>query len=224
MSSVYDRCIAETPPTEPRAERPDAPAARGGRRERKKRETRRRLVDEARRLFEQQGFDGTSVEEITEAADVSRATFFNHFPTKQAVLGVLADEMDGRFEDLVRHERERPGNTAERLARLFAELGKLGRRHPELARQIVAEARFGGLTRRERREHMTRMTAAVEGLLADGLARGDVRDDHPLPVLVDLVAGTYLAVLLDWITTPGYPMAERMGAAARLLAETISAR
>jgi AcrR family transcriptional regulator len=60
-----------------------------GRRERKKRRTRQALVNAAVRLFVERGYDQTGVADIAEAADVSRRTFFLHFPTKEDVL--LAD-------------------------------------------------------------------------------------------------------------------------------------
>ena len=56
------------------------------RRERKKIEARNRIYEAAVRLFEEHGYDGTRVEDITEAADVAVGTFFNHFPSKEAVL------------------------------------------------------------------------------------------------------------------------------------------
>ena len=62
-----------------------------GRRERRRRETHTRIFETAMRLFAQRGFSNTPVEEITEAADVAKGTFFNYFPTKESILEALAE-------------------------------------------------------------------------------------------------------------------------------------
>jgi AcrR family transcriptional regulator len=63
-----------------------------GLRERKKARTRAAIRDHAMRLFEEQGYAATTVDQIAEAADVSQSTFFRYFPTKEDV--VLADDYD----------------------------------------------------------------------------------------------------------------------------------
>ncbi|GAA2264130.1 hypothetical protein GCM10009853_016830 [Glycomyces scopariae] len=57
-----------------------------GRRERKKQQTRDTLIATAARLFQERGYEATGVADIAEAADVSKRTFFLHFPTKEDVL------------------------------------------------------------------------------------------------------------------------------------------
>src|ERR1700712_5144937 len=63
-----------------------------GLRERKKIRTRAAIRDNAMRLFREQGYTATTVDQIAEAADVSPSTFFRYFPNKEAV--VLADDVD----------------------------------------------------------------------------------------------------------------------------------
>ena len=65
---------------------------RPGLRERKKARTRKTIREHAMRLFTEQGYAATTVEQIAEAAEVSPSTFFRYFPTKEEV--VLADDLD----------------------------------------------------------------------------------------------------------------------------------
>src|SRR5216683_1954195 len=58
------------------------------RRQRRSADIRERLFGAALQLFAQKGFAETTVEDITEAADVGKGTFFNYFPSKDHILGV----------------------------------------------------------------------------------------------------------------------------------------
>ncbi|WP_127507376.1 TetR family transcriptional regulator [Actinoplanes solisilvae] len=66
--------------------------ASAGLRERKKAKTRAAIRDAAMRMFVEQGYAATTVEQIAEAAEVSPSTFFRYFPTKEDV--VLTDDYD----------------------------------------------------------------------------------------------------------------------------------
>src|SRR6266516_4617760 len=99
------RSVSDHPATQPTA-RPDTqpparpttpgelagPARPRGLRERKKARTRAAIRKHAVRLFKEQGYHATTVEQIAEAAEVSPSTFFRYFPTKEDV--VLQDDFD----------------------------------------------------------------------------------------------------------------------------------
>jgi AcrR family transcriptional regulator len=71
---------------------PDGPSPVLGLRERKKAKTRAAIREHALRLFREQGYAETTVDQIADAAEVSPSTFFRYFPTKEDV--VLDDEFD----------------------------------------------------------------------------------------------------------------------------------
>ncbi|MET8543404.1 TetR family transcriptional regulator [Kitasatospora sp. NPDC004799] len=87
-------------PQQPTAAPPDAPTnpvqamleAPLSLRERKKLKTRQTIRREAYRMFTEQGYDSTTVEQIAAAAEVSPSTFFRYFATKEDL--VLSDEYD----------------------------------------------------------------------------------------------------------------------------------
>ncbi len=88
--------LIETPASE------NLPHLQGmGRRQRRAAETRLRLFRCALQLFADRGFPNVTVEDITEAADVGKGTFFNYFESKDHVLGVMAEIQLGKVREAV---------------------------------------------------------------------------------------------------------------------------
>jgi AcrR family transcriptional regulator len=81
-----------------------------GLRERKKAQTRQTIADTALRLFTERGFDQVTVAEVAREAEVSEATLFNYFPTKEDLLFHRMGEYEARLVDAIR-DRDR-GTTA----------------------------------------------------------------------------------------------------------------
>jgi AcrR family transcriptional regulator len=73
-----------------------------GRRERKKAQTRQAIADAALELFLDRGYDQVSMRDIADAADVSTATIFKHFPGKEALVFDQEEGVDARLIAAVR--------------------------------------------------------------------------------------------------------------------------
>src|SRR5829696_103265 len=80
-----------------------------GLRERKKQQMRQLIADTARRLFAERGFDAVTVVEVARAADVSEATVFNYFPTKE---DLFYNRLEAFEQDLLAAIREREAGTS----------------------------------------------------------------------------------------------------------------
>ena len=70
----------------------EAEALQPTRRERRRTEVRDRILDAARVLFDERGYDDTKVSDICERADLAYGTFFNHFGEKRELLRSMAEE------------------------------------------------------------------------------------------------------------------------------------
>jgi AcrR family transcriptional regulator len=75
-----------------------------GLRERKKQQTRQEILEAALELFRERGYDETRVQDIIERAQVSEGTFFNYFPTKDALLHDFALVQVDLYRGALRHE------------------------------------------------------------------------------------------------------------------------
>ena len=172
-----------------------APAAqRPGLRERKKARTRAAIREHALRLFREQGYDATTVDQIAEAADVSPSTFFRYFPTKEDV--VLQDELDvlaiGAFEA---QPADLSPIAAFRAAaqQAFAALGE-----EELVR--LRETAELSMTVPELRARAMDEFSRTIAVIAQAAARraGRDPDDFAVRVLAGAIVGVIMAATMPW--------------------------
>ena len=166
---------------------------RPGLRERKKARTKATIQHEALRLFSEQGYAETSVEQIAEAAEISPSTFFRYFPTKEEV--VLADFMDERVvevfrsapaelspTDALRHAIEQMMTDFDpETLRLETLRNELIREVPELRRGMMAE--------------LFRPMALIAAALAERLGRPS--DDEDVRTYAGALIGGLIALAFE---------------------------
>jgi AcrR family transcriptional regulator len=167
-----------------------------GLRERKKQQTRQLLERTARRLFAARGFEQVSVAEIARAADVSEATVFNYFPTKEDLIyGRMQD-----FEDeMLQAIRARP--IGEPVLAAFSRFilqprGALATTDAKAAEELASISRViadsPALLTREG-QILARYTDTLANLIADETGAGP---DDPRPwIAANALLGVHRAIL-----------------------------
>jgi AcrR family transcriptional regulator len=174
-------------------------ATQTGLRERKKQQTHQLLADTARRLFAERGFENVSVAKIARVADVSEATVFNYFPTKEDLVYSGLE----RFEsELLRAVRER--DVGETVIDAFGRFvltprGLLAAPDERGARELLAIGRMiaasPALLAREE-QIFARYTRALARLIAEE-ARASQHDLRPY-VTANSLIGVHRS-LLDFV-------------------------
>lgn len=159
-----------------------------GLRERKKARTRADLQRHALRLFREQGYTETTVDQIAAAADVSRSTFFRYFPTKEDV--VLFDDVDPLMAEAF---AELPPDTP-LLHAMRSGVTTAFRRLPPEKRELeevrMALVRSAPELQAAARERSGVTVTAIADRIAD--AYGRPRDDLDVLLFAGIVTGARL--------------------------------
>lgn len=192
-----------------------------GRRERRKREVRQRIYDCARVLFLEHGFANTTVEQIAAAADVVPATFFNHFRSKQALLGLLAGEVVEAIEALIAEHFPAAGGTREPLEGFAQAAAEQIAANRGLARDVMLELIRKEASPERSAPYLQRIYEPVETLIERGQQRGEVRKDWDAAFLAQTVVGILNSAVTRWLGDPTYPIDVQLPEAARFAWQAI---
>lgn len=91
---------------------PPRPDDRPGKRERTKTANRQAILDAARQVFGELGYEGATVRDIIRRTGLASGTFYNYFKSKEEVFDALADDGARRFRPLLREQFEKAGDFA----------------------------------------------------------------------------------------------------------------
>jgi AcrR family transcriptional regulator len=186
-----------------------------GKRERGKVERRERLYEAALALFRSQGYEATTVADITRRAGLAKGTFFNYFPTKDAVLRYLGTREVGRLG-----AASVAGSGASSLAKLKRLMGALGI-SLEKDRELVSLIFRRGVT-------VPQLLAGDAGgfsiqpaaslLIRQAQREGDINPGFDPDMLAAALDALYLQQLVRWCESEqNYALSDRLTGMVDLL-------
>ena len=193
-----------------------------GRREKRKQELRARIEDAAYKLFECNGIEETSIEQICVEADVARRTFYGHFPNKHALIGGMGvsrlySQSGPMLRDMMLNHR----STRARLESMIDYIEANFSTYKDIDRQLflMAPVAFAQDSEQQRVIGMS----AIEGfeqLIAAGVEIGDVCTEFSPEILATMVVGTLNTLTTSWSLDSSYPVFARLQE-ARLMFEKL---
>jgi AcrR family transcriptional regulator len=183
-----------------------------GRRERKRIATRERIFRAAMQQFGQKGFFDTTVEDITEAADVGKGTFFNYFPSKEQVFGVLYELQLAKVSDARGAAQSGQLSLRELLRHFIHQITTEPARNQQLARGLMATVVSNDAVREMHLETMKRGRQILGEVLRLGQMRGEIRQDLSPEEMVRTLQESITGAALLWSIGPPANLQKRLDA------------
>jgi AcrR family transcriptional regulator len=168
------------------------------RRDRKAAETRIRLFRCALQLFADRGFPNVTVEDITEAADVGKGTFFNYFASKDHVLGVMAEIQIGKVREALAQAESGKESVRSILHNLLQRLAAEPGRSPDLARALVTSLLASKDVRELVDAHMAQGRRFLARIFEIGQERGEIDSQLNTAQLSRLLQQSVMGGILLW--------------------------
>lgn len=165
--------------------------------------TKRKIVTAAWRLFYEQGYDHTKVDEIIELSETSKGSFYHYFEGKDALLSSLSMLFDEKYEELIPTLTD-DMDSFEKLLYLNQELFQLIENSVSL--DLLARLYSTQLTTKGEKhllDHNRIYYKLLRQIVQEGQSRGELRTDLSVNEITKLYALCERALMYDWCICNG---------------------
>jgi AcrR family transcriptional regulator len=173
-------------------------AMQSSRRERRSAELRERIFRSALQLFAHKGYSETTVEDITNAADVGKGTFFNYFPSKEHILAAF-----GRMQmEKVQAAADAAPETALPIRTYIYQLAMDAvsepARNPAMVRAVLQANLSSEPVRKTMREIHSKATILLARIVKVGQDRGEITPELDPVEIAQMLRQSFLGAMLIW--------------------------
>jgi AcrR family transcriptional regulator len=187
------------------------------RRERRSAELRERLFRSALALFASKGYAETTVEDITEAADVGKGTFFNYFPSKEHILMAFGEMQLAKLESVINEARQSDQPMADVLRNLVLRMTEEPIRNPAIVRALLLANLSSVPVRGAMLRIHDRNRELMGRLIRHGQERGEIRTDLPAEEIAQVWRQMVFGTLMFWSLLGDGTLPARIETAVHLL-------
>lgn len=170
-------------------------------RQKKALETRSKLLHKSLELFGKYGFEHVTIEQITKACDVSKGTFYTHFPSKYDVILEKFKEFD-TFYDTVEKEIDPSLSASEKILTIYNEqmlyiINVVGK-------DVLATVYTAAMTNQVEEDHylinpQRKIFQILTNYIAEGVASGEFRQDISIADMQSMIQRCMRANVYDWL-------------------------
>ena len=166
------------------------------------------IMEEATRLFADRGFAGTSLQDIADAAGLTRPALYHYFASKEELLSRLVSELTVGPADQLGEIRRRPGETATGRLRAMAFAVALRQAsQPARFRVLVrSEAELPGALAKIYDQGRRRVLREFSLVIGEGVRQGEFRPVDPRTAALGVIG---LCNWVAWWHRPGQPRADQ---------------
>ncbi len=167
------------------------------------RNTKSRIVSAAWKLFYEQGYDDTTVEDIIFESETSKGSFYHYFESKDALLGSLAYLFDEKYEELEK-EIDINGDSIEILLHLNRELFKMVENTIDL--ELIKRLYSTQLTTKTEKQLLDKNRVyykLLRKIISAGQAAGQITEEQSVNEIVRYYAFCERALIYDWCLCSG---------------------
>ena len=170
------------------------------RRERKKGRTRADIYNAAMNLFLRRGFDSVTIEDICDAADVARATFFLHFPAKEALLAEYGERANDELAAAIGAYRGSATATIRMALKMLAERAV---RDPDVVRLVMREILAKPRVLSDHDKKAAGLVDLLAGIIRRGQKSGEFRRRTEPTVAALTASAAFFALIYTWVRRDG---------------------
>lgn len=193
------------------------------RRERKKRETRQKIFNASIKLFKEHGFEATTIDMISEEADVARGTIFLHFTSKEAILAHWGYERLQEIEER-REEWDIDDSCKQKVLRIYKIMNEVNIQNYDFIKVLIESSMKHRKVLESDKSVYLELRELFSDLIEEAQEKGHLKNKFNPLVAANMLENIYYNALYDWVRSDGaWPLEEIMEEKVSIVFEGLDA-